>query len=86
MKSAGPREKFVEGCGDLFVAVGIVAGEENRGIWLAGGGYGSPIKIAGAVCRKAEALAPTLGGKVGRVLLAFEIEWEEGFYPFGGIF
>ncbi len=70
----------------MFVAVRVVAGKEDGGVRLAGGGGGSPVKIAGAVCGKAEAFAPPLGGKVGRVFLAFEIEGEEGFYPLGSVF
>lgn len=86
MEGAGPREKFIEGGGDLFVAVGIVTGKEDRGVGLTRGGGGSPIEIAGAICGKAEAFAPALGGKVGRVLLAFEIQGQKGFYPLDSIF
>src|SRR5579864_3818097 len=85
MEGAGPREKFIEGGGDLFVAVGIVTSKEDGGVGLTRGGGGSPIEIAGAICSKAEALAPALGGKVGRVLLAFEVEGKEGLDPLGGV-
>lgn len=63
-----------------------MANKKDRGIWLTRLCCGSPKEIAGAVGCEAKALAQTLRGKIDGELLAFEIEGEEGFNPFGCIF
>ena len=84
MRGSGPREKIVKGRGDLFVAKGVVAGEEDRRVGLARLAHWYPVEIPGAVGCETEAFPASMFREINRVFLAFEIEREKRFNPFGG--
>ena len=85
VNNAGPGEQFVEGGGDSLVGDRIGVGEENRRVQEARFVGGNPIEIAFTICREAKPLVPPLRRQIYSISLAFEIEREEGFDPFGRV-
>lgn len=85
MNNAGPGEEFVEGGGDSLVGDRIGVGKEDRRVREARFVGGNPIEIAVAVRSEAKTLVPPLRGQIDSIFLAFEIEREKGFDPFGWV-